>query len=68
MKKISRRSKNIIKLIDSGMSQYAIIHKGYPRPTVRYYWYKIKRPEKFSKMIEKIKSNNDRRLDKMKNM
>jgi hypothetical protein len=62
MKKISRKSRNIIKLIESGMTRYAITQKGYKRETVRYHWRKIKNPEKHRQFVAKIQALNKKRL------
>lgn len=62
MKKVSRKSKNIIKLIESGMTRYAIVKKGYKRETVRYYWRKIKYPDRYRKFVAKIHALNQKRL------
>jgi len=64
MKKISRKSKNIIKLIEKGMTQYAIRKKGYNRETVRYYWRKMKYPLKYKEFVAKIHALNQKRLNK----
>jgi len=62
-RKTSRRSKNIIKLLENGESPYSLYaHKGYPKETVRYYWRKLKYPEKYKAHIKTITKYNSNRL------
>lgn len=66
-RKISKKSKKIIALLEQGVRPYTIFKMGYPEPTVNYYFYKMTRPEKFAKMLESIKKYNKNRKDKVIN-
>jgi hypothetical protein len=65
MKEISKKSKEIIELINQGKLQFEIRKLGYKNETVRYYWRKIKNPEKFKISIKKIQGLNKKRLSSM---
>jgi beta-xylosidase len=64
MRKISKKSKEIIEFINQGKLQFEIRKLGYKNETVRYYWRKIKNPEGFKKSIKKIQKLNQKRLSK----
>jgi hypothetical protein len=58
----SRRSKNIIKLIEAGVRPCDIIRKGYPQQTVRYHWRKIFNHSKYEEYKAKITLLNKARI------
>jgi hypothetical protein len=59
---ISKKSKEIIKLVNKGECFSAIVAKGYARDTVKYYIRKIKKPRKYKKFIKTISKYNQIRL------
>lgn len=63
---ISKTSETIIKLLKSGRSQNSIVKLGFAPMTVRYYYWKIYRPTRFAKHLEKIKIHNKKNRDKAK--
>lgn len=60
MKKMTHRrepktsSKEIIALLEQGVSQRQIAKKGYPESTVRYYFMKMHKPQQFKKYIKRV--------------
>ncbi len=50
---VKESTKIIIALIESGKKQWEIKEMGYSFATVRYWWLKLKEPEKFAKMQER---------------
>jgi len=59
-KKISKKSQEIVKLIEKGTKSMDIIRMGYPISTVMYYVRKIKKPAKYRKFIKTISKYNNR--------
>lgn len=49
-----KSSKEIIELLQQGVSQRQIAKKGYPESTVRYYFMKMHRPKKFKQYIARV--------------
>lgn len=47
-------SKEIIALLEQGVSQRQIAKKGYPESTVRYYFMKMHKPRKFKSYIKRV--------------
>jgi hypothetical protein len=69
MKQTSEKSKEIIKLLESGLRQFEVQKMGYPINTIRYYYRKINKPRKFKRLIKQIQGYNRaryNRLDKTK--
>jgi beta-xylosidase len=64
MRQISKKSKEIIELINQGKLQFEIRKLGYKNETVRYFWRKINNPEGFKKSVGKIQKLNKKRLSK----
>lgn len=61
MRKQSRSGKYIERKLRSGVRPSTLWNMGYPKPTVRYYWRKITKPEQFKEYIKKIQLLNKRR-------
>lgn len=73
MKKMTHRrepktsSKEIIELLQQGVSQRQIAKQGYPESTVRYYFMKMHKPEQFKEYIKRVqvyqKNAKDREIE-----
>jgi hypothetical protein len=61
-RKISKKSLEIIELINEGKRPCAVIALGYPEETVRYYWRKIKFPRKYKAFVRTITTHNRNRV------
>jgi len=66
MRQQSEKAKEIQKLIEQGLEQFAIRKLGYEREIVRYYWRKIKNPKQYRKFIKQIQGYNEALLTKKK--
>jgi hypothetical protein len=60
-KPISKKSKEIIKLIENGQLQCEIKKLGYSYSTVRYYWKKVLFPDKFYIFVARVQGYNKKR-------
>lgn len=49
-----KSSKEIIELLEQGVSQRQIAKKGYPESTIRYYFMKMHKPEQFKEYIKRV--------------
>lgn len=61
--KTSEESKKIISALKRGVSAYALVQKGFPKMNVRYYDWKINRPEKYKAFVGKITLQNRKRKE-----
>jgi len=64
MRQQSKKAKDIQKLIEQGLEQFAIRNLGYKKETVRYYWRKMKNPKQYIRFIKQIKGYNKNLLTK----
>lgn len=49
-----KTSKEIIELLEQGVSQRQIAKKGYPESTIRYYFMKMHKPKQFTEYIKRV--------------
>jgi hypothetical protein len=66
MRQQTEKAKEIQKLIEQGLEQFAIRKLGYEREIVRYYWRKIKNPKQYVRFIKQISGYNEALLTKKK--
>jgi hypothetical protein len=66
MRQQTEKAKEIQKLIEQGLEQFAIRKLGYEREIVRYYWRKIKNPKQYIRFIKQISGYNEALLTKKK--
>lgn len=59
--KTSDQSKKLIRALKRGVSAYELVKQGFPKMNVRYYDWKINRPDKFKAFVDKVKVHNKRR-------
>jgi hypothetical protein len=60
--KPSKKSLEIIKLLESGLRQFEVQKLGYPLNTIRYYYRKLYKPKAYKRFILKIHSYNRAKL------
>jgi hypothetical protein len=53
-RKISEKSKEIVRLLESGMSWFEVYKLGYSRMTCKYYYWKLKKPKQFKSFVSQI--------------
>lgn len=61
--KTSEESKKIINALKRGVSAYELVKRGFPKMNVRYYDWKINRPEKYKAFLGKIAIQNKKRKE-----
>lgn len=65
--KTSETSKKIIRQLKNGATVNSLIKKGFPRSTVKYYYWKLFNLPQFNSFVERVvASNRKRRKDLVK--
>lgn len=63
--KTSETSKKIIRLLKGGASVASVVGKGFPRSTVKYYYWKMFNAPQFNSFVERVSEHNRKRRNSL---
>lgn len=60
----SKKSKEIISFLESGVSQESLVKQGYPESTVKYWYRKLFNPKAYRRFVKQVHGYNKNRKAK----